>query len=322
MPRGRIAGGNIVVRKLADGSRAFELRFSARGKRESITLHERPECACGCGGGWNERSARRELSDVLARVRVGVWERDATHPRIAARTAAASRTVPTFHEYASAWLECRVDGVLGDRRLGHNTHRDYLCRLRVHLLPFFGARRLDEIDADLCLAFKAEKMREARDLRAAIAAGAELRDERNRRRVPLGPSSLRKLIDTLATILDDAIEDGHIERNPARGKRMRLRVPRPPRSFLELDELVALIEAAAGQDPPAPHVRVAADAGETARKVAEMLSGGMSQDAIASTRTHEVHHQLARAPDGGSWKAVRRPRLRRAGARLQRRSQQ
>lgn len=62
-------------------------------------------------------------------------------------------------------------------------------------------------------------------MRGAIATGADLRDRRGRRVVPLGPSSIRKLLDTLAAILDDAIEDGHLDRNPARGKRMRLRVP-------------------------------------------------------------------------------------------------
>lgn len=72
MTRGRVGSGNLTVRMLADGTRAFELRFWGGDKRESITLHERPGCDCGCGGGWNERAARRELSNVLARVRVGV----------------------------------------------------------------------------------------------------------------------------------------------------------------------------------------------------------------------------------------------------------
>ena len=228
----------------------FELRFLANGKRESVVLHERPDCECGCGGGWDERAARRELSNVLARVRVGVWEPDKP-ARARPSEDGSAATVPTFHEYASQWLDRRSDGVLGDRPLSANTRADYLWRLRGHLLPFFGPRRLDEIDAEMCLAFKAQKMRESRDLRAAIAAGADVRDERNRRRVPLGPSSIRKLITCLAAILDDAIEDGHIERNPARAKRMRVRVPKPQRSFLELDELRALMDAAAAQDATA-----------------------------------------------------------------------
>jgi integrase len=171
--------------------------------------------------------------------------------------------------------------VLGDRPLSENTRLDYLWRLRGHLLPFFGSRQLDEIDAEMCLAFKAQKMKESRDLRAEIAAGADVRDERNRRRVPLGPASIRKLITCLVSILDDAIEDGHIERNPARTKRMRMRVPKPQRSFLELDEPRALMDAAAAQDPTTGRVKPPPESGETARSVAEMLSRGINQEAIA-----------------------------------------
>ena len=135
---------------------------------------------------------------------------------------------------------------------------------------------------ELCLAFKAHKVREAADLRTAIAAGADLRDHRGRQIVPLGPSSIRKLIDTLAAILDDAIEDGHIDRNPARGRRMRVRVPKPQRTFLELDELPALIDAAAAQDAPSMPAKILISGGETAAKVAELLSRGKAQRAIAA----------------------------------------
>jgi integrase len=279
---GRVGTGSVIPKKLSDGTSAFELRFQARGRRESVSLHERPHCDCGCGGGWDERSARHELGNILARVRAGVWKRDAQHPRVAAQATAATRAIPTFHEYASYWLQARTDGTLGDRPIEDNTRRDYLWRLRNHLLPFFGPRRLDEIDADRCVAFKARKMREARDLRAAIAAGADLRDTRGRRLVPLGPASIRKLVDTLAAILDDAIEDGHIDRNPARGKRMRVRVPKPQRTFLELDELAALIDAGAMQDAPSTPRRVKASGGTTATLVAERLSRGMTQTAIAA----------------------------------------
>src|SRR5437762_46516 len=84
--------------------------------------------------------------------------------------------------------------------------------------------------------------------RPAPAGGPDLRDRHGRRLRPLSASSIRKLIDTLAAILDDAIEDELIDRNPARGKRMRVRVPKPARTFLEMDELAAVIEAAGDQD--------------------------------------------------------------------------
>lgn len=64
----------------------------------------------------------------------------------------------------------------------------------------------------------------------------------------------------LGAILDDAVEDELLESNPARGKRMRVRVPKPNRAFLETDELAALLEAASTQDQPtreaAPHPRL------------------------------------------------------------------
>jgi hypothetical protein len=90
--------------------------------------------------------------------------------------------------------------------ISQNTIHDYRTRLSVHLLARY---RLDEIDAQLCLDFKAFKLAEARELREAVAAGADLRDRRNRRLQPLSLSSVRRQIDLLRTILDEAIEDRH-----------------------------------------------------------------------------------------------------------------
>ena len=169
---------------------------------------------CGCGGGWDERSARRELGNIVARVRAGVWTRDTPHPRVAAQAAAAARPIPTFHEYASYWLQARTDGVLGDKPIEENTRRDYLWRLRGHLLPFFAPRRLDEIDPELCLAFKAHKVREAADLRTAITAGADLRDRRGQANRPA-----RTVVDPQA--------DRHACRHPRRRHRGRSHRPQP-----------------------------------------------------------------------------------------------
>jgi hypothetical protein len=89
-------------------------------------------------------------------------------------------------------------------------------------------------------------MKESRDLRGDIAG----RRRRARRAQPAPRPArtgiIRKLITCLAAILDDAIEDGRIERDPARTKRMRVRVPRPQRSFLEVDLAAGLLSAATG----------------------------------------------------------------------------
>jgi integrase len=126
------------------------------------------------------------------------------------------------------------------------------------------------------------KLKEAAELREALAAGADLRDRRGRRLQPLSVASLRKLIDTLAAILDDAIEDQLIDRNPARGKRMRIRVPKPTRSFLEMDELVALLTAAEALDhtPAVPTALHSADG--TRDRVARLAAVGRPPSAIAS----------------------------------------
>jgi integrase len=273
---GRQPKGSVSVEELADGTRAFQLRFHVDGHREHETLHERRGCKCGCGGGWTPRTAEIELENTMARVRAGVWEK-----RAAPIVEPSERIdVPTFHVYASSWLESKIAGVLGDRAIDENTRADYRSRLANHLLPFFGEYPLDEIDSKLCLAFKAHKLRESRELRKAIEAGAVLRDARNRRLQPLGPASLKKLIDCLASILDEAIEDGYIERNPARGRRMRVKVPKPSRTFLEMDELVALADAAAEQDTR--RIDSAAVLGATSQAVATSWIGGMRPSDIAA----------------------------------------
>src|SRR3954469_23508002 len=277
------SSGQVVVDTLADGTRAFRLRFRADGQRQRLTLHERRDCSCGCGGGWTERTARVELENVLAHVRAGVWEPPGA-TKTDAETTARADAMPTFHQYASWWLQAKVDGVIGHKPIDANTRADYRWRLTVHLLPFFGAYPLHEIDRRLCLRFKEVKLREADELRAAIAAGAVLRDRHGRRLRPLGLASLKKLPETLAAILDEAIEDEYIERNPARGRRMRVRAPKPPRTFLEMDELVALIDAAGGHDAAAPVIALApsAEPEATRARVADALARGQRPSEIAA----------------------------------------
>ena len=273
----RPATGSILTRTLDDGSRVYRLRFHARGERQDISLHERPGCRCGCGGGWEQRTARTELANIQARVRAGVWR-----PLQPPGPEPTPVQIPSFHEYASRWLQGKLDGTIGEKPLAANTEACYRWLLKGHLLPFFARHRLDEIDARLCLEFKAHKVREASELRRAINAGADLRDRRGRRQVPLSPSSIRKAISLLAAILDEALADELIPQNPARGKRLRLRIPKPSRTFLELDELAALIDAAAAQDA-LPALATSEKRGESTRaRIARRLAAGQRASDIAA----------------------------------------
>jgi integrase len=291
----RATAGTSEARTLTDGTRAFRLRFPVDGEREIVTLHERPGCQCGCGGGWDERSARTELGNILARVRAGVWE----PPKASVKTPASqpNGASMSFHDYASRWLQAKIDGIIGEQPIDKNTEADYRWRLSGHLLPFFAVHQLTEIDRAICLDFKAHKLREAQELREAIKAGADIRDQRGRRRVPLSSASIRKLIDTLAAILDDAIEDGYIDRNPARGKRMRVRVPKPNRTFLEMDELACLLDAAATQEQPLHPAETPAALGTTTALVAHLLAQGKRPQQIAKElglAESTVSHHVAR----------------------------
>lgn len=269
--------GTIHTHVLADGTRAFHLRVRHQGERVRIVLHELDGCRCGCGGGWNAPAARTELGNVLAKIRVGVWQRSTPAPPESEPLDPAG-PVPTFGDYADWWLNAKLTGEIGTKPIAKNTEHGYRGQLR-HLVRFFGRYRLDQIDRPLCQRFKAHKLQEARELREALEAGAEIRDRSGRRAKPLGPGSLRRLIGTLAAIIDEAIEDGHLYFNPARGRRMKVHVPKPRRSFLEADELAALLAAASQQDRPLS--QPVGDVGPTAKVVAALLARGARPAQIA-----------------------------------------
>jgi len=135
--------------------------------------------------------------NILARVRVGVWTPPGPPPALVAANEGSA--VPTFHVYASWWLQAKIDGAIGETGgIAANTISDYRTRLSVHLLPFFARYRLDEIDGALCLDFKAYKLAQARELRDALDAGADIRDRQGRRARPLSLASIRRQLASCA----------------------------------------------------------------------------------------------------------------------------
>ena len=277
----RPATGRVEVETHVDGTLKFRLRFSAYGERQSLMLHEARDCACGCTGGWTENNARRELQNILARVQAGIWER----PKPAPKVEKIFKGMPSFHEYASYWLKAKLEGIIGKKPISENTHAGYEISLRLHLLPFFGRYALDEIDKELCEAFKKHLIQEAHELKDALAAGADLRDLNNRKLRPLGPASIRGQLTLLGQILDEAVEDEWIPFNAARSKRLKVHVPKPKRTFLEMDELARIEDAAAEQDPSLERFAVAAREarpGSTAEAVAIRLSDGKRLKLIAT----------------------------------------
>jgi integrase len=70
--------------------------------------------------------------------------------------------------------------------------------------------------------------------------------ERKKRLVPqgLGAYSINRSGTLLSRLLDEAIEYGHITANPAQGSGVGSNVPKPTRTWLELHEAQAVLEAA------------------------------------------------------------------------------
>jgi len=168
--------------------------------------------------------AESELRHVLADLERGTWR-----PRKEVEATAEPEPVPTFHEFAERWW------LRNERQLAENTQADYRWRLERHLLPFFSDYRLDRITFDLVERYIAVKLGE---------------DE------PLAPRSVNMTLTLMAAILEGAVERELIARNPAKGKRRRVRERAPRRTYLDTSEQIEALLAAAGElDSEARHDR-------------------------------------------------------------------
>jgi integrase len=184
---------------------SWAIRFRAYGKRRYVSLGTAEE-------GWDRRRAEAELRHVLADVEQGIWRpyEPAQAPQVP--------EAPTFHEFASEWLENR------EPELRPKTVTSYRWQLSGHLLPHFARMHLDQIGPEDVDRYKATKLRE----------GA------------LGPNQINKSIGLLAMILDAAGDYGHTDpaRSPARGRRRRVKRTAPSRPTVEPEQLPSLLEAA------------------------------------------------------------------------------
>lgn len=223
----RKATGQVVEPK--DG-RAWALRFRAYGKRRYVTLGTGEE-------GWTRRRAEDELRHVLADVERGIWR---PHEPAAVE---APVEVPTFHEFASEWFEGVAPG------LRERTRVDYRWRLSAHLLPYFAKHRLTAITVEEVDRYRRVKERERDTLRAKREAQLARPDsERERLPRPLSNGSINKTIRLLAVVLEQAVEYGYLDRNVAQGRKRLLREVKPSRSYLQPEQVAALLAAAGELD--------------------------------------------------------------------------
>ncbi len=126
--------------------------------------------------------------------------------------------MPSFHQFASEWLLTRRP------ELRPATIKDYQWALTYHLLPFFKDHPLVEITIAEVDRYKLAKVREDK----------------------LAPSQINKTLKRLAQILDVAVDYGLLPSNPAasRGGRRRVKESAPRRTWVEPEQLLALLDGA------------------------------------------------------------------------------
>ncbi|MBJ7518453.1 MAG: site-specific integrase [Solirubrobacteraceae bacterium] len=220
----RPATGTVVEKRTSRGT-SYGIRFRAHGKRRFQHVGYSSD---GC----TKRLAEIELANVLADVRRGQWAPpDASTPPEPVE-------IPTFHVFASEWLEGRKVAGLRPRTI------EYLeWALTEHLLAHFAAMRVDQITVEEVDRYARRKAAETKTL----GEGDEAREVRR-----LSNTTINKTLDVLSGVLEAAVEYGHLQRNPAKGKRRRLPADKPTRSWLDrADHIGALLDGAQALDKAA-----------------------------------------------------------------------
>jgi integrase len=205
----RKATGQVVERERTRGHVHFALRFRAYGRRQFVTLGSAEE-------GWTRQRAELELQNVLADVRRGIWQPAQPEPE-----PVEPQPEPTVHEFASEWLARRNAEGLRPRTL------EYLrWALTEHLLPYFAGHRLTQVTVEEVDRYAHRKVAEGR----------------------LSNASVNKTLEVLTSVMEQAVEYGHVATNPAKGRRRRLPTTKPARLYLEPDQVTALLDAAGELD--------------------------------------------------------------------------
>jgi len=185
--------------------RGWAIRFRAYGKRRLVTLGTTEE-------GWHQQKVEEHLRHVLADVERGIWQ---PHEPV---TVEPPEDMASFHAFASEWMEGR------QAELRPRTIKDYEWALSYHLLPFFKGHLIAEITVAEVDRYKTAKVREGK----------------------LAAAQINKTLKRLSQIFDVAVDYGHLPSNPAasKGGRRRVKEDAPRRTWVEPEQLMALLDAA------------------------------------------------------------------------------
>jgi len=168
-------------------------------------------------GPVSDAEAQKQLRYVLNDIERGTWQ-----PPQTVEAPPEPAPVPSFHAFAEEWW------IRNEGRFADKTREDYKWRLERNLLPYFGEYALDRITFDTVEQYIASKLAEDK---------------------PLSARSINMTLVLLSTVLETAVEREIIARNPASGKRRRVKERAPRRTQLDsADAIAALLKAAGDLD--------------------------------------------------------------------------
>jgi integrase len=193
-----VAGLRLLVNRL--GRKYFLLRYTINGRKRSMKLGDYPTLDVG--------DARLKALECRAQLAKGV------DPQ-AIRLAEATSAVLTLRVFVQ-------DEYMPHARATKRSADDDDARLRIHLLPAFGDKPMNEITSQ------------------------GLQQYHDRKKYQLSPASANRHLALIKRIYNVAIMWGRVEKNPARGIRMHQENNQRHR-YLSGDELKRFIAAASAE---------------------------------------------------------------------------
>jgi len=239
--------GEVTERPWKDGKTVtFGARLYAYGSRHRLVFGTNAQ-------GWNPTRAAIELESILQQVERGTW----VPPEKKTSVKAVREARPDGHQLFGPFARSVVEDKK-NRGLDEDTVEDLDWRLG-YLEAELGRLELLEIDVARVDALRNGLAQRSQVIRKAASRGKPLmetvmgRDGKpyKRRKRPLANSSINKILMLLSQIMQRAVDYEYIERNPVKiGERAERFMPaeRTTKSFLEVDEFLALLDAAGELD--------------------------------------------------------------------------
>lgn len=294
--------GQVTEHRWNDGETiTFGARLYAYGRRYRLVFGTNKQ-------GWNRTRAEIELESIQQQAKRGTWVPPEKRTSVAQTEMPAADGRRLFGAFAREVVDAKKSHGLDD-----DTIADLEWKLG-YLIAHFGQLELAVIDVASTDGFRDELAKRSRIIREAEARGKPLTEtvtsvtgkSYKRRKRPLSNTSINAILSLLSQILQRAMDYGYIERNPMKiGQRRDRFLPavKPSRTFLEVDELHALLDAAGELDEAARRDR---RIGRRAA-LATLAMCGLRISELCDVRCRQVDLERSRLklPDAKTPKGIR-----------------